>query len=159
MDELEKKQKRFVNISFDFEKMEKMLDEMMEKVMSSEAKGDKKNPVIMGFAINFSDSGKPQLKEFSNKKAFVEPSLIPIQKEPLMRIDEEQDSITITAELPGVEGRDIKIEPSEQKILLSVCSKDFSYSKEIPLKSPIEPKSMQESLKNGILEVLFKKLK
>jgi HSP20 family protein len=72
---------------------------------------------------------------------------------------ESEKELTITAELPGVEKKDIEIKKEKGKVIIRVDSKDRKFFKEIPLKQRVDPKSAKARFKNGVLEITFKILK
>jgi HSP20 family molecular chaperone IbpA len=78
-------------------------------------------------------------------------------KEPLVEISEREDHLYITAELPGVEEKDIKLNVTDDKVTISANTPKRKYHTEITLPTKVEPYIIEQSYKNGILEVKFKK--
>lgn len=101
-------------------------------------------------------------------------------REPLVDVREDAKEIIITAEVPGVDKKDIKLKiqtddldnhilvitarrdssskrKSEEDVFSSVSS--LSYRKEVVLPTKVKNKTGKASYKNGILEVKFEKVK
>ena len=89
-------------------------------------------------------------------------------REPLIDIREDKKTITITAEVPGIEKGDIKlkiVESGEKSIMIISAQKksssegNLSYRKKVLLPVRVKEKTGKASYKNGILEVKFDKAK
>ena len=101
-------------------------------------------------------------------------------REPLVDVREEDKEIIVTAEVPGVDKKDINLtiqtddlgnhvlvitarrgdsskKKSEEGVFSSVSS--ISYRKEVVLPTKVKNKTGKASYKNGILEVKFEKIK
>ncbi len=96
-----------------------------------------------------------------SKLGMIKPTLepgAPEVREPLADVFENEGEVTVIAELPGVEERDIKLKATERTLKISAESKDRKYSKEVELPAKVtgEPKS---SYRNGVLEVKLQKAK
>lgn len=71
-------------------------------------------------------------------------------------LDEENDSITLRADMPGVEKKDLELEATASKITFKAESKARAYKAIVPLRHKIDPKSAKASLKAGVLELELK---
>jgi HSP20 family protein len=115
---------------------------------------------MYGFSVRIGKGGKPVIDKFGTLKTEVRPKeLKPVVgevREPLVDIFDEKDEITVVAELPGVEERDIKAEAKESKIKISAEAKERKYFKELELPGKVEEK-FSSSYKNGVLELKLKK--
>ncbi|HHT9105460.1 MAG TPA: Hsp20/alpha crystallin family protein [Candidatus Wujingus californicus] len=78
-------------------------------------------------------------------------------REPLVDIFEETGHILIVAEMPGIEGKDIKIDLKDDILQFSAETKDMKYQKEILLKESFSKDKMTRTYKNGILEIKLMK--
>lgn len=101
-------------------------------------------------------------------------------REPLVDVREEAKELIVTAEVPGVDKKDIKLKiqtddlgnhvlvitalrgssskkKSEEGVFSSIGS--LSYRKEVLLPTKVKNKTGKASYKNGILEVKFEKVK
>jgi len=74
---------------------------------------------------------------------------------PLLEVFESNDHIYLLAEVPGLEIDDIKIKPIEDGIKIE--AKDGSISEVICIPHKLEVSFEDMSIRNGVLEVKFKK--
>jgi HSP20 family protein len=116
-------------------------------------------PYYYGYQITVGPDGKPHVREFGNIKpsarGLVEQSGV---REPLVDsvVDEKNSTITITAEMPGLTKENIKVNSSDNVIVVHGEKGDKKYYTEIPLNVEIEDNSTKASYSNGILELKFK---
>lgn len=80
-------------------------------------------------------------------------------REPLVDISEREDYLYIMTELPGVEEKDIKLDATEDKVTISADTLNRKYHTKITLPTKVVPSPIEQSYKNGVLEVKFKKKK
>lgn len=85
-----------------------------------------------------------------NKRKFKEPK-------PLIDIFQENNWITIVAEIAGFNKETLKISVKDQKITLSAKSKDRRYYKSLNLPKEVIPNDIHTTFKNGVLEIKLKK--
>ena len=113
-------------------------------------------PYYYGYQITVGPDGKPHVREFGNikpgSKGLVQQSNT---REPLVdtSVDEKNNSITITAEMPGISKEDIKLNASDKQIIIHAEKGDKKYHTEIPLNMEIEDTSAKATYSNGILEL------
>ena len=113
-------------------------------------------PYYYGYQITVGPDGKPHVREFGNikpgSKGLVQQSNT---REPLVdtSIDEKNNSLTITAEMPGISKEDIKLNASDKQIIIHAEKGDKKYHTEIPLNMEIEDTSAKATYSNGILEL------
>src|SRR5665647_621903 len=88
-------------------------------------------------------------KSFSKRK-FEDPK-------PLIDIFQENNYVTIVAEIVGFNRESLKICVKDQKITLSAKSKDRRYYKSLNLPTVVIPNAMHTKFKNGVLEIKLKK--
>ena len=116
-------------------------------------------PYYYGYQITVGPDGKPHVREFGNVKpsarGLVEQSGV---REPLVDsvVDEKNSTITITAEMPGLTKENIKVNSSDNFIVVHGEKGNKKYHTEIPLNVEIEDNSTKASYSNGILELKFK---
>ncbi len=84
------------------------------------------------------------------KRKFEEPK-------PLIDIFQENNYITIVAEIAGFNRETLKINVKDQKLTLSAKSKDRRYYKSLNLPKVVIPNAMHTKYKNGVLEIKLKK--
>ena len=162
-----------------FEEMERMmreLDEMFSKSFEElerelprnlikERKTDRGyvrefGPIVYGYSIRIGPNGKPIIREFGNIRPGREPEIVELSeaREPLVDVYEEEDVVKVIAEVPGVEKKDINLNASEKKLIISVDTPQRKYYKEVDLPVEVDPQSAKATYKNGVLEVVLKKV-
>ncbi|MHA1238102.1 MAG: archaeal heat shock protein Hsp20 [Candidatus Odinarchaeia archaeon] len=125
-------------------------------------------PFVYGYSVKIGPDGKPEIQEFGNFKPGLEPvgfgSFKPRfdvgvkeVREPLIDILEEDNKITVVAELPGVEKKDINLNVSGDILTIKVDTDKHKYFKEIKLPVKVNPETAQASYRNGVLEVILEK--
>ncbi len=118
-------------------------------------------PYVYGFRITIGPDGKPRIEEFGNVRKISGRPVISEEREPLVDVFEEKDSVVVIAELPGVDKNKIKLTISDdgRKLVIKASNEYHKYYKEVELPVPVDPKSAKASYKNGVLEVRLKKIK
>src|SRR5450756_1107635 len=76
---------------------------------------------------------------------------------PLIDIFQENNYITIVAEIVGFNRETLKTNVKDQKLTLSAKSKDRRYYKSLNLPTVVIPNAMHTKFKNGVLEIRLKK--
>jgi len=115
---------------------------------------------VYGFSVKLGAGGKPTVETFGNvPRMTAKGPIIEKSREPLVDVFDEDDSLHVVAELPGVNESDLKIEVEEDILLISAETPDRKYHKETLLPTPVRAAEMQSSFKNGILELHLKKKK
>ena len=161
------------------------IDEMMEEIFKDMQKSIPNNlikeeklpdgskvrrvgPVIYGYSVSLGPDGKPIIREFGNVKPSMKseafggrrPGLeVKAEREPLVDTIEEDETIKVVAEVPGVEKDDIDLDCTEKTLTISVDSATKKYYKDIEFPSDVDPTSAQASYRNGVLEVTLNKTK
>ena len=72
------------------------------------------------------------------------------------QIPDKEGNLRLLVELPGVEKEDVQISALADKVSLSAEKGERKYKVDIPLEREIDPESGTATLKNGLLEVVFK---
>jgi HSP20 family molecular chaperone IbpA len=85
-----------------------------------------------------------------SKKKWKEPK-------PLIDIFQEENWITIVAEIVGFNRETLKIHVKDQKLTLSAKDKDRRYYKSLNLPNVVIPNAVYTTFKNGVLEIKLKK--
>jgi len=73
--------------------------------------------------------------------------------EPLVDVFEEPDHLLVVAELPGIGPDDVKLELSDDVLIIAAERKTKKYRKEVLLPASFAPESMSHTCRNGVLEV------
>lgn len=170
-----KKKKRFgfFNDFFDFdfedeiERMQKEMEEMFSRM--NHGLNDEEferfikpgKSKVYGFSLKMGPNGKPIFQEFGNVKPSInkkskEPQLASDKRKPLIDVLKGKEEVTVIAEVPGAEKKDITLKPSEDTLILDVKGKYNKYFRTLNLPAKIVPSSIKWTYKNGILEVKLK---
>ena len=164
-----------------FRDLDKMFDEMFkemsegipkdlvrERKLPDGSKIREMGPFVYGYSMTIGPNGKPIIREFGNVKpstkltpsGYRKPSLNYREgREPLVDVIEDDDTIRIIAEVPGVEKKDIDLTCTETTLIVSVDTEKRKYYKEVELPGEVDPKVGKASFKNGVLEVTLTKRK
>lgn len=79
------------------------------------------------------------------------------EPQPLIDIFQEEDWLTIVAELAGFSKETLKIDVKDQKLTLSAKAKERSYYKSLNLPKVVIPNVFHTTYKNGVLEIKLRK--
>jgi len=158
---------------------DQMMEEMFKEISDSipkELMRDEKlsdgstikrmGPFVFGYSMTMRPDGKPEIREFGNIKptkgaTFGIPRKrmnVKAEHEPLVDIVEEDNTLKIIAEVPGVKKDEIEMESIENSLIISVDNKKQKYYKEIELPSKIDLKNLKASYRNGVLEISLPKV-
>jgi len=166
-EEKKEKEKPVIEFSLGIGGLFKELGEFIEQVakLSEEAEVVEKAGVpiehrrlpsgMYGVSVKIGPAG-PVLRRFGTIKPTLKPGVAEV-REPLVDIFENGKEITVIAEIPGVEEKDIKIEVEGRVLKISGEGKDRKYSKDVDLPAPVTGE-LEKTYKNGVLEIKFKKL-
>ena len=150
----------FEDIDKEFSEAEEMLGRMFRTVREmnpSEITGT--FPYYYGYQITVGPDGKPHVKEFRNvrpsARGLVEQSRV---REPLVdtALDEKENILTITAEMPGVTKQDIRVNISEDHVSIHAEKGQKKYRTDIPVNVALDDASAKATYANGILELKIK---
>lgn len=165
----------------DFEDIDHLFDKMFEEMTQRLPKDlikEKKlpgggtikkiGPFVYGYSMTIGPDGKPVVREFGNIKPSLsrtpsgsrEPSLQYMKKrEPLVDLIEDDSTIRVVVEVPGVEKEDIVLTCTEKTLIISVDTEKRKYFKKINLPVEVDPKVGKANCNNGVLEVTLSKVK
>jgi len=85
------------------------------------------------------------------------PSLLG-EREPLVDLFEEGHHLIVSAELPGVDEKDVNIKAEESTLTISADTATRKYIKKVPLPTPIRKDTIKSTYRNNILQVRLEKL-
>ena len=151
----------FEELDKEFSEAEQMLGRFFRTVREPNPKFDT-FPYYYGYQITVGPDGRPRIREFGNAKpamrGLMQQSSV---REPLVDtvFDEKDDSLTITAELPGITKQDIKLEIGEGLVTIHAEKDNKKYHTEIPVDNEIDSDSAKASYTNGILELKLRSKK
>ena len=145
------------DIDREFTEAEEMLNRMFRTVRKvSPADAVVHGPYYYGYQITVGPDGKPHVREFGNVKpssrGLVEQSGV---REPLVdtAVDEKENTLTITAEMPGITKQDIKVKVSQDYVSIHAEKGEKKYHTDIPVNIELDDKSAKATYSNGILEL------
>jgi HSP20 family protein len=99
------------------------------------------------------------VKEFGNirhsAKGLVEQTAV---RTPLVdtTVDEKQNTLRVTAEIPGVNKEDIKVNVSDKNITIHAEKGDKKYQTNVPVDVQLDTSSSKATYANGILDLNIK---
>lgn len=136
------------------EELERALE---EAARSGEVRVQRFGPYVYGFSITIGPDGKPVIREFGNvKRGIAGPQVKEEEFEPLVDVLEEDDTITVVAELPGASKDKIKVKVGEDYVEIR-ASNGKKYYKRVRLPAKVKPETAKASFNNGVLEVVIEK--
>jgi len=121
-------------------------------------------PFVYGYSVKIGPDGKPIIREFGNlKPGFPGTGRPPLnlqdQREPLVDIIEDEKTVKVVAELPGVEKEEIKLYATDRTLAISVDTPQRRYYKKLDLPVEVDETSARSTYKNGVLETVMTKKK
>lgn len=155
----------FGDIDREFDRMREFMDRITKKAMRGELSQSDYGPYVYGFTMRVGPDGKPNIEEFGNTRP---PRRLEgaegeqfkmAEREPLTDVMESDNSISITLEIPGVEKEEIELRVEEDSVTINVDTPQRRYFKEIPMKTKIDPNTSKATYKNGVLDIILKKMK
>jgi HSP20 family protein len=171
-----KKRKRWWDddsFNMQFEAIEQMFEEIMkmfaetspEDLFGTDAEDQfkeilkhlQKNPMVWGFSAAIGPDGKIRLNPFGNLKPEEAPPVVREEREPMIDIMEQDDTIIILAELPGVKEDDLQVKVDDYNVIIQVDTPNRKYAKNLDLPAPVDKNSVQTNYNNGILEIKIQK--
>ena len=150
----------FEDIDREFQDAEEMLNRMFRTVRDMHPPDIAGTfPYYYGYQISIGPDGKPHVREFGN----VRPSARGLieqtgTREPLVdtKLEEKDNTLIITAEMPGVSKPDIKVKVSQDYISIHAEKGEKKYHTDIPVDVELDDRSAKATYSNGILELKIK---
>lgn len=140
----------------DMSQFEKFIENILKHFNVPNQNPNEGGPMVWGFSVNVGNDKKPTIRQLGsmNKRPEQRATRKKLE-EPELLIDtiEDNETITVIAEIPGITSSDIKLDTTETKLKLSIDTPQRKLSKEIVLPSEVEPGSAKAWYKNGILEI------
>lgn len=154
------KSRFFEDIDREFAEAEEMLNRVFKTARETRPQGlDTSEPFFYGYQLTIGPDGKPHVREFGNLKPSVK-GLVEQSgtREPLVDtlLSEKENTLTITAEMPGVTKQDIRVKVSEEYVSIHAEKGEKKYHSDIPVSVKLDEKSAKATYANGILELKIK---
>lgn len=146
----------FGDFEDEFRKMQEHISHLFEDALRHNDERVRK--YVYGFTMHTGPDGKPVFEEFGNVPKSGK-SHIPGEREPLVDVIDGKEEVTVIAELPGVDKKDIDLKADDSSLTISVKDRSCRYYKELDLPSYVDPDSITAQYKNGILEVKLKRVR
>ena len=149
----------FEEMDKEFSDAEDMLNRMFRTVRQSSAGESQSFPYYYGYQITVGPDGKPHIREFGNArpsaKGLIEQSTV---RQPLVdtSLDEKDNTLTITAEMPGITKQDVKVAVDDGLVTISAEKGEKKYHTELPIDSELDSDTAKATYTNGILELKIK---
>lgn len=152
----------FEQIDKEFSEAEDMLNRMFRTVRETGSTASQTSPYFYGYQITIGPEGKPHIREFGN----IRPSTNGLTekstaRQPLVdtRFNDKENTMVITAEMPGITKEDVKVSMQEGLVTIHAEKGNKKYHTELPVERELDTDSTKASYINGILElkIQFKK--
>lgn len=146
----------FDQIEKEFSDAEDMLNRVFKTVVESGADGSNTQPYFYGYQITIGTDGKPHIREFGNvrpsQKGLIEQNEV---REPLVdtSINEKDNTMIITAEMPGITKEDVKVTMEEGLVKIHAEKGNKKYHTELPVDKELDENTTKASYINGVLEL------
>ena len=149
------------SIDKEFAEAEDMLNRMFKTVREINPLDltSSNTPYYYGYQITVGPDGKPHVREFGNirpsAKGLVEQTGV---RAPLVdtAVDQKQNTLRVTAEMPGVNKEDIKVNVSGKYVTVHAEKGDKKYHTDIPVDVELDDSSAKATYTKGILELNIK---
>lgn len=160
-----KKDDDFLEFELEFERMREEMEKLMEEMMKHISKEDLNRFTrlgpggVYGFSVRIGPDGKPIVREFGNVKPNKEDVKLFIseEREPLIDVLDGKDNITVIAEVPGVDKKDVKIVLEDRILQIHVESEKRKYRKDLELPASVDAEKASANYNNGVLEIILPK--
>jgi len=151
--------KIFEEMDKEFSDAEDMLNRLFRTVRQSGPSISSTLPYYYGYQVTVGPDGKPRIREFGNarpsSKGLMEQTNV---RQPLVdtNFDEKENSLTITAEMPGITKQDVKVGVEEGLVTIHAENGDRKYHAELPVEGDLDANTAKATYINGILELRIK---
>jgi len=147
-----------------FKEMENRMPEEMyrERRLPDGSVRREYGPFVYGYSVKIGPDGKPVIREFGNMKPGLTgeggaPLNLTDRREPLVDLIENDDTVKVLAELPGVEKNEIRLRATDNGLTISVDNPIRKYYKELEFPVEVDERSAKSTYVNGVLEIVFRK--
>ncbi len=147
-----------------FEEFEREMEEM-NQLIDSMMRSAGSEPFVYGFSMHVGPDGVAHVKQFGNfmqvgEGQSVEELRVDEQnvREPFTSsiIDEKNNELNITAEMPGIKKDDIELDATENEVVIKAQGEGRKYYKSLNAPRPLDPDTAKAKYNNGVLEITLK---
>jgi len=147
-----RKRKSYDDSPIDFDIFEDMIDDLIDRIDEI----GETVPMVYGFSITKRPGEAPEVFEFGSCPVIDDP--VPDGYKPLLEIFETDDCVQVVAELPGIDQEDVLMDATENTLKIQVSIEDREFVETIELPARVDPSSATASYRNGVLEVVLKRI-
>ena len=139
----------FEQIDKEFSEAEDMLNRMFRTARETGTTTSQTSPYFYGYQITIGPEGKPHIREFGNirpsSKGLIEQSAV---RQPLVdtRFNEKENTMVITAEMPGITKEDVKVSMEEGLVTIHAEKGNKKYHTELPVEKELDTDSTKAEL-------------
>jgi HSP20 family protein len=148
----------FGNFFREFDEMEREFERLFGEALRSGGGG----PWYYGYHYHVGPDGKPHVETYGNLPNMPQLGDQELQaldsdvREPYTDVMEDQDTVVITAEMPGIEKKDVKLSATGREFEITAESETRKYHKTLTLEREVDPKTARATYNNGVLEIKVK---
>lgn len=138
------------DIEDEFSQMERRMDQLWREASG----GHVRPPLVWGYTLQVRPDGSTRFQPFGNVSQATD-ALEEGWREPFTTtvLDEENNVLRITAELPGVKKDDIEVETLADRIRIQAEGEPWKYRTEVPVSVELDADGGDAHYNNGILEL------
>ena len=111
---------------------------------------------LFGFSIGQSSTGEPKIEPFGNIRQTERGPVVDEVREPIVDLFEDEASLLVVAELPGVAEQDVSYQVEGDALIISTRGAR-KYSKQVFLPAAVDPSGIEATYNNGVLQLKLKK--
>ncbi len=156
----EKKNKKFTDPDDPFDDISEILENILNK-MGLDLNDLANKSCIYGFSVSHRPGDDPQIREFGQVPPdgtdFMEGHLDINERIPLIDVEEIDDHVYVTAEIPAAEKDDIVLDAFDKSLEIIATNDHINYSEYVGLPVKVDIDSAKANFRNGVLEVIFRK--
>jgi HSP20 family protein len=149
----------FEQLDREFAEAENMLSRMFRTALEIGSNSTSEHPYYYGYQVTVGPDGRPRVREFGNirpaAKGLVEQRGV---RQPLVEnlLNEKENTLTITAEMPGVDKENINVNVTDKHVIIHAEKGEKKYHADIPIDAELGDSSTKATYSNGILELKIK---
>jgi HSP20 family protein len=115
---------------------------------------------VYGFSVRLGTEGEPKVEPFGNiRREKGKGPVVEEEREPMVDVFDEKESVVVVAEMPGINEKDITVELRDDILTIAAATGERKYHKEVLLDVPVTSEGLTRSYRNGILEIRICKKK